>query len=66
MKGKIIDYDYFEASVILEDDTVIKVPINKVNDYLTIGSVVKINTSELNCNTSNRPKVYHNNLTDFI
>jgi hypothetical protein len=66
LKGKIIDYDYFEASIALEDDTIIKVPFTRVSDYLGIGSTVSINTSELNYSTSNRPKIYHNNVTDFI
>lgn len=66
MKGKIIDYNYFEAFVALEDDTVVKVPLSQVNDYLGIGNTVNINSNNLSCNTSNKPKICQDKLVDFF
>lgn len=66
MKGKIIDYNYFEAFVVLEDDTVVKLPLSQVNDYLGIGSVVNIDSSSLSSNSSSKPKIYQDKVVDFF
>lgn len=66
MKGKIIDYNYFEAFVVLEDDTVVKVPLSDVNDYLAIGTIVNINSNSLSCSTSSKPKIIQDKLVDFF
>ena len=66
MKGKIIDYNYFEAFVALEDDTVVKVPLSQVSDYLSIGAFVNINWNSLSCNTNSNPKITQDKLVDFF
>jgi predicted transcriptional regulator len=66
LKGKIIDYDYFEASVVLEDDTIVKVPLTTVSDYLSVGTTVNLNSNDLNCTTTSKSKIYFNNITDFM
>lgn len=66
MKGKIIDYNYFEAFVLLEDDTVIKVPLSNVNDYLAIGTMVNINSNSLSCSNSSKQKILQDKLVDFF
>lgn len=66
MKGKIIDYNYFEAFVALEDDTIVKVPLTQVNDYLGIGYVVNIDSNNLSHNTSNQPKMHQDKVIDFF
>ena len=66
MKGKIIDYNFFEAFVELEDDTIVKVPINQVSNYLSIGATINVD-SNINSNSpSNRPKVIQDKLIDFF
>ena len=65
MKGKIIDYDFFEAFVLLEDDTVIKLPVSKVSDYLTVGAFVSFDANDLSLNSSNNSKVISNGMEFF-
>ena len=66
MKGTIIDYNYFEALVVLEDDSVVNVPLSKVSDYLSKGTSVSLNYNDINCSTSNRSKVNKDKIVDFL
>lgn len=66
MKGKIIDYNFFEAFVELEDDTIVKVPINQVSNYLGIGATINIDSNITSSSHSNRPKIIQDKLIDFF
>ena len=66
MKGTIIDYNYFEALIVLEDDSVINLPLSKVSDYLSKGTSVSLNYNDINCSTSNRSKINKNKIVDFL
>lgn len=65
MKGKIIDYDFFEAFILLEDDSVIKLPVSRVSDYLTIGALISFDANDLNANTAHNSKVISNGMEFF-
>lgn len=65
MKGKIIDYDFFEAFILLEDDSIVKIPVSKVSDYLTLGTLITFNANDLNANTSNNSKIINNGMEFF-
>ena len=66
MKGTIIDYNEFEALIVLEDDSVVNVPLSKVSDYLSKGTSVSLNYNDINCSTSNRSKVNKDKIVDFL
>lgn len=66
MKGTIIDYNYFEALIVLEDDSVINLPLSKVSDYLSKGTSVSLNYNDINCSTSNRSKINKDKIVDFL
>lgn len=66
MKGTIIDYNYFEALVVLEDDSVINLPLSKVSDYLSKGTSISLNYNDINCSTSNRAKINKDKIVDFL
>lgn len=66
MKGTIIDYNNFEALVVLEDDSVVNVPLSKVSDYLSRGTSVSLNYNDINCSTSNRSKINKDKIVDFL
>lgn len=66
MKGKIIDYNFFEAFIALDDDTVIKLPINQVSSYLNIGDTINIDSNNISYTPSNRPKIIQDKLVDFF
>ncbi|WP_300380016.1 hypothetical protein [Clostridium sp.] len=66
MKGTIIDYNDFEALVVLEDDSVVNVPLSKVSDYLSKGTSVSLNYNDISCSTSNRAKFNKNKIADFL
>ena len=66
MKGTIIDYNYFEALILLEDDSVINLPLSKVSDYLSKGTSVSLNYNDINCSTSNRAKFNRDKIVDFL
>lgn len=42
MKGRIIDLNSSEAFVLLEDDTILTVPLTNFNTYLSIGSSINM------------------------
>lgn len=42
MKGTIIDLNSYEAFIALEDDTILTIPLNNFNTYLSIGSSIDI------------------------
>jgi len=65
LKGKIIDYDFFEAFILLEDDSIAKIPISKVSDYLTVGALITFNANDLNANTSNSSRIISNGMEFF-
>jgi len=66
LKGKIIDYNFFEAFVALDDDTIIKIPLNQVSNYLSIGETININSSTIGSSPSNKPKIIQDKLIDFF
>ncbi|MBD7914867.1 hypothetical protein H9660_06880 [Clostridium sp. Sa3CUN1] len=66
MKGKIIDYNFFEAFVALEDDTIIKLPLNQVSSYLNIGDTIDIDSNNISYAPNNRPKIIQDKLVDFF
>lgn len=66
MKGKIIDYNFFEAFIALEDDTVIKLPLNQVSNYLNIGDTINIDSNNISYTPNNRPKIIQDKLVDFF
>lgn len=66
MKGKIIDYNFFEAFVSLEDDTIIKIPLNQVSNYLNIGDTLNIDSNTIGNSPSNKPKIIQDKLVDFF
>ncbi|MCF0146990.1 MAG: hypothetical protein HUJ77_01190 [Clostridium sp.] len=66
MKGRVIDYNFFEAFVELEDDTIVKVPLNQVSNYLNIGDTININSNVNSSSPSNRPKIIQDKLVDFF
>jgi hypothetical protein len=66
LKGKIIDYNFFEAFVELEDDTIVKIPLNQVSNYLNIGDTINIDSSSISSSPSNRPKIIQDKLVDFF
>lgn len=66
MKGKIIDYNFFEVFVALEDDTIIKMPLNQVSNPLNIGDTINIDSNSISFSPSNRPKVIQDKLIDFF
>ena len=65
LKGKIIDYDFFEAFVLLEDDSVIKVPVSRVTNHLTIGALISFDANDLNANTNHNSKIISNGMDFF-
>ena len=65
MKGKVIDYDFFEAYIVLEDDSIVKVPINSIPNYQNLGATVKIDTNTISC-SSNSPKILQDKLIDYF
>lgn len=66
MKGRVIDYNFFEAFVELEDDTIIKIPLNQVSNYLNIGDTINIDSNISSNSPSNRPKIIQDKLVDFF
>ncbi len=66
MKGKIVDYNFFEAFVELEDDTIVKIPLNQVSNYLNIGDTINVNSTNISSSPSNRPKIIQDKLVDFF
>jgi len=66
LKGTIIDYNYFEALIILEDDSIVNVPLSKVSDYLSKGTSVSLNYNDISCSTSNRSKINKDKIVDFL
>ena len=66
LKGKIIDYNFFEAFVELEDDTIVKIPLNQVSNYLNIGDTINIDSSSISSSPSNRPKIIQDKRVDFF
>ncbi|MDV4150196.1 hypothetical protein R0131_05030 [Clostridium sp. AL.422] len=66
MKGKIIDYNFFEAFVALDDDTIVKVPLNQVSNYINIGDTVNIDSNMISSSPSNKPKIIQDKLVDFF
>lgn len=66
LKGKIIDYNFFEAFVELEDDTIVKIPLNQVSNYLNIGDTINVNSTNISSSPSNRPKIIQDKLVDFF
>lgn len=66
LKGKIIDYNFFEAFVELEDDTIVKIPLNQVSNYLNIGDTINIDSNSISSSPSNRPKIIQDKLVDFF
>lgn len=66
MKGTIIDYNYFEALILLEDDSVINLPLSKVSDYLSRGTSITLNYNDISCSTSNRSKINKDKIVDFL
>ena len=66
MKGKIIDYNFFEAFVALDDDTIVKIPLTQVSNYLNIGDTININSNISSNSPSNRPKIIQDKLVDFF
>ncbi|MBQ6820236.1 MAG: hypothetical protein IJO26_02935 [Clostridium sp.] len=66
MKGKIIDYNFSEAFVLLEDDTIVKISLNQVSNNLNVGDTIAL-TSTNKCNyTSNKPKFIQDKIVDFF
>lgn len=66
MKGTIIDYNDFEAMVILSDDSVVNIPISKAGNYLSRGSNINLNYSDINCSTSYKSKLNKDKFIDFF
>lgn len=66
MKGTIIDYNDFEALVMLEDDSLVNVPLSKVSDYLSRGTNISLNYNDITCSTSNRSKINKDKIVDFF
>lgn len=66
MKGKIIDYNFFEIFVALEDDTIIKMPLNQASNYLNIGDTINIDSNIISHSPSNKPKIIQDKLVDFF
>lgn len=66
LKGKIVDYNFFEAFVELEDDTIVKIPLNQVSNYLNIGDTINVNSTNISSSPSNRPKIIQDKLVDFF
>lgn len=64
MKGKIIDYNAFESFVLLDDDTIMRIP--NTNDYSPLTkSTMNLDLNKINCNANNHSAVSKNNLIDF-
>ncbi|MGG7144038.1 hypothetical protein ACQPVP_11320 [Clostridium nigeriense] len=66
MKGKIIDYNFFEAFVALEDDTIMKMPLSQIPGYLNLGDTINIDSTNVSCNPSNKPKITQDKIVDFF
>lgn len=66
MKGKVIDYNFVEAFIALEDDTIIKIPLNKVSNYLNIGDTINIDSSIISYSSNNKPTIIQDKLIDFF
>lgn len=66
LKGKIIDYNFFEVFVALEDDTIIKMPLNQVSNYLNIGDTINVDSNNISYSPSNRPNIIQDKLIDFF
>ncbi|WP_066889619.1 hypothetical protein [Clostridium nigeriense] len=66
MKGKVIDYNFFEVFIALEDDTILKMPLNQVSNYLNIGDTINIDSNNISYSPSNRPKILQDKLIDFF
>lgn len=65
MKGKVIDYDFFEAYVLLEDDSIVKVPINSISNYQNLGTTINIDSNNISYNRNN-PKILQDKLIDYF
>ena len=68
MKGKIIDLNNCEAFIILEDDTMLTIPLTNFNTYLSIGSSINITSIHGNYDFSSNHKVEmtQDKLIDFF
>lgn len=66
MKGKVIDYNFFEAFVALEDDTIMKMSLSQVPGYLNVGDTINIDTTSISCAPSNKPKITQDKIVDFF
>jgi len=66
LKGKVIDYNFFEAFIALDDDTIVKIPLSQVSNYLNIGDTINIDSNISSNSPSNRPKIIQDKLVDFF
>lgn len=66
MIGTVIDFNHFETFVVLEDDTVLRIPMSKVNSRIKIGSVLNLSSSILNSYSHQKTylELYQSNLLD--
>ena len=66
MKGKIVDYNFSEAFVALEDDSIVILPLTEVNEALSVGSFVNININNISFNPNNKNEIIQDKLIDFF
>lgn len=68
MKGKIIDVVNSEAFIALEDDTILKVSLSQMNQYLHNGSMINIDfqSESFNYCNNHKPTMQQDKLMDFF
>ena len=67
MNGKILDYNSSEAFILLDDDSIVTVPVNSFSSELPIGSIVSL--SDLYNRTNNikySPSNIYDKNVDFL
>ena len=67
MKGMILDYTGNDAFILLEDDSIITIPLTSFETLITLGTNISL-TNLFNKSTNTNYKAIHNinNTVDFL
>ena len=67
MKGMILDYTGNDAFILLEDDSIITMPLTSFETLMQIGSNISLSNLYSNsCNTNYKPCQLVNKTVDFL
>ena len=66
MNGTILDYTFSEAFILLDDDSIITLPLSFVNTTFPIGSNINLNQIYNNKSSQNKHQNFKNTLIDIL